>query len=664
VNDVALHCDKNVDTGVASTSIAALPYEPLQYRPDIDGLRAVAVLAVLLFHAFPDILPGGFVGVDVFFVISGFLISRTIWDDIQRNKFTIRRFYERRVRRLFPALVLVLLSTWLIGLAILPWDEFSRIGKHVFASSIFGMNFFLWNEGGYFDIASERKPLLHLWSLSIEEQFYLLWPVILIIVSGKRARIVYTLALLGALSFVTSVFFVGSGDRIVSFYNPLGRMWELMLGAAFAYVSSFHPQSISKLRFTAPLGLALILGSCLFFSNETPFPGFMALIPIVGAGVVLISPSTSLFHKGLLRTRAMVGIGLISYPLYLWHWPLLSFSYIKLKGEVPVMYRLVLLGLSFLFAWLTYRYVERPLRCRATTGTVFWALVAAVGSLGLLGGVTYIEDGFVNLRVIASKAPFAANPRALEDWFKGVRSGTCHIQDERIFVHPPECIEPVRPRVLLWGDSHASALYPGLRALQESRTFGVSQLTQAHCPPLLDFESSIHRHCQQINDRILNSLTDLAPDVIILHAAWIHPQYPRVGTEITQKLAQTLREIKRRSSTSRVIVIGPQLQWSPSLPEVLIAQFEQTGSPPPVYIQAPDGEVSLKRRQLEEQMRPVVEGEGAIYIAPRDIFCERERCLTRVGDRKEDLVVFDYGHLTTAGSTFFMDRIANHLSIR
>lgn len=661
---MATNCDKKVETGAASDSTSPIPHERLQYRPDIDGLRAVAVLAVLLFHAFSDILPGGFIGVDVFFVISGFLISRIIWDDIQTNKFSIRRFYERRVRRLFPALVLVLFSTWATGLVILPWDEFSRIGKHVFASSIFGMNFFLWHEGGYFDIASERKPLLHLWSLSIEEQFYLLWPVILIIVSGQRIRIVYTLALLGFLSFVASVLFVESGDRIVAFYNPLGRMWELMVGAAFAYASAFHSQSLSKLRFTAPLGLALIFGSCLFFSNETPFPGFMALIPTLGAGMVLVSPSTSVFHKGLLRTRGMVGIGLISYPLYLWHWPLLSFSYIKFKGEIPLMYRLALVGLSFLLAWVTYRYIERPMRHRATSGTVFWGLVTAVVSLGLLGGATHIEDGFVNLRVVASKAPFVANPRALEDWFKGVRSGTCHIQDERIFVHSPECIEPARPRVLLWGDSHASALYPGLRALQESRPFGVSQLTQAHCPPLLNFESSIHKYCQQINDRILNSVSELAPDVIILHAAWIHPQYARSGADITQKLAQTLQEIKRRSPTSRVIVIGPQLQWFPSLPEVLMAQFEQTGSPPPVYIQAPGGDFSREIQRLEDYMRPVVEGEGAIYIAPRDIFCEGQRCLTRVGDRKEDLVVFDYGHLTAAGSTFFMDRIANHLSVR
>jgi peptidoglycan/LPS O-acetylase OafA/YrhL len=635
--------------------------EPLQYRSDIDGLRAIAVLAVLVFHAFSDVLPGGFVGVDVFFVISGFLISRTIWNDIHQKIFSIKHFYERRVRRIFPSLIVVLVTTWLIGLATLSWDEFARLGKYVFASSIFGTNFFLWREGGYFDIAGERKPLLHLWSLSIEEQFYLFWPLLLLFVSWNRGILARSLLILGTFSLVVSTMYIWSGERIIAFYNPLGRIWELIIGGAIAYVCTFNPDTRLKLKLGTPLGLILITTSCLFFTNETPFPGLTALLPTVGAALILASPPAPAGRKSLLQTRFLVAIGLISYPLYLWHWPLLSFLYVKLKGEIPATIKAGALLTSFILAWLTYRYVERPLRYHRSQNATL-GLVGAVVTLGVIGGITYLQDGFVRLRAVTAKAPFIANPRALDDWFKGVRSGSCHIQDATVFLHSAECIELVRPLVLLWGDSHASALYPGLRAMQDKRIFGLTQLTQAHCPPLLGIDSSIHKHCNAINDRILNSLNDSKPDVIILHAAWIHHLYPRTVRDIKEKLVRTLREIKLRSASSRIIVVGPQVQWFPSLPEILTAYVEKTGMPPPVHMEPSDGEVPRMVRQLETELKPLVETEGAEYLSPRDIFCEADRCLTRVGDGKDDLVVFDYGHLTTAGSTFFWSRVSNQIS--
>lgn len=633
----------------------------LEYRPDIDGLRAVAVLSVLVFHAFPEFLSGGFVGVDVFFVISGFLISRIIWQGLANRSFTIREFYARRVRRIFPALAVVLGASWIVGLTTLYWDEFARLGKHIFASAIFGMNFFLLNEGGYFDVAVERKPLLHVWSLSIEEQFYLVWPIILIAVSRSRRALAATIVILGALSLGTSVVWTAEAEN-VGFYHPMSRAWELLLGSAVGYLATFRRDSLPKSSMILPVGLALIAVSCLYFSQQTKFPGFTALLPTLGAAMVLLSSPTHFLSKALLQNRLMVGIGLISYPLYLWHWPLLSFAFIQSEGLLLPWVKGALLTSSLVLAWVTYYLVERPLRSRSRGAGAIIALVCAMMMLGGLGGLTYRSDGFVKLRAVASKAPFAIDPETLlNQWYQDTRSGTCHNQDAIVEAHKPVCTETLRPRVLLWGDSHAASLYPGLRALQETRSFGLTQLTTVGCPPFLNTESIVHHHCPAINQRILTSLSEFTPEVIILNAAWVHDRYAWDAQTATERLLTMIREIQSRSPNSRIIVIGPQLRWHPSLPEVLAKYVDQHGTMPPVRLPIPPNEFWLYVRTYGHELRSTVEAKGAVYILPEDILCENDTCLTRSGDGPNDLFVHDYGHLTAAGSRYFISQIADQI---
>ena len=316
----------------------------LDYRPDIDGLRAIAVLAVIGFHAFPAWIRGGFVGVDVFFVISGYLISTILLTGMERGSFRFSQFYIRRIRRIFPALIVVLLACMVAGWLVLFSFEYKALGKHVAGSAAFVSNFVLWNEAGYFDKAAATKPLLHIWSLGIEEQFYIVWPLLLYLVWKRKAA---TLALLLLLLIFSFTFNVLSSDPAADFYSPLTRFWELMAGAVLAYLSLYWedlaeifrklprpalqiigagaaPGSITR-NVTAVIGVLLIVAAVFTVDETKKFPGWWALLPVVGTYLMIASGPHAWINNKLLATRGLVAIGLISYPLYLWHWPLLSF---------------------------------------------------------------------------------------------------------------------------------------------------------------------------------------------------------------------------------------------------------------------------------------------------------------------------------------------------
>lgn len=344
------------------------------YRPDIDGLRAIAVLSVVVFHAFPALIPGGFVGVDIFFVISGFLISKHIWEDLSAGKFSIKTFYARRVRRIFPALSVVLLACLLMGWVILTPGEYEKLGRHVFAGALFLSNFLFWQESGYFDSAADTKPLLHLWSLGIEEQFYIAWPLFLAFFWRYNKRLGWALLGVMGISLAYSMIVVRN-DVVADFYSPFTRFWELALGAYLAYITA------QKLTISAAnrnhfswLGLCLILGAVVITKDNYHFPGAWALLPTLGAVFLIYAGEGAWLNRNVLSHRLLVWIGLISYPLYLWHWPLLSFVRI-IESETPsVGVRFLLIAASFILAWLTYKLVERPLRARSRSRIVVWTL--------------------------------------------------------------------------------------------------------------------------------------------------------------------------------------------------------------------------------------------------------------------------------------------------
>jgi peptidoglycan/LPS O-acetylase OafA/YrhL len=454
-----------------------------QYRSDIDGLRAFAVLSVVLFHAFPEFITGGFIGVDVFFVISGFLISTIIFEKLEQGSFSFVDFYARRVRRIFPALILVLVASFVLGWCILFVGEYKQLGKHIAGGAGFVANLILWSESGYFDNLADTKPLLHLWSLGIEEQFYIVWPPILWAAWRLRARCLPIILAIGLASFAFNLYGI-TIDLVATFYSPLTRFWELLIGSLLAYVTVFHASypklaahSIAQANALSWIGCALFVAGLLLISKDSGFPGAWALLPTLGAALMIKAGPSAWFNKVVLGNSVLVWFGLISYPLYLWHWPLLSFARI-LSSSVPELeIRIGVVVLSILLSWLTYRFVEKPIRFGnginfriaffgkwfVSKKAVTISLVVGLFLIGLAGYIAKYKNGshsrLVNKINIDPESGYdgvagvdliedcglANSPSIDKSWF-----GTC-LRDSR----PPV-------KYALVGDSHAASIFRGL----------------------------------------------------------------------------------------------------------------------------------------------------------------------------------------------------------
>ena len=391
-----------------------------KYRPDIDGLRALAVLSVVAFHAFPGLaaygLSGGFIGVDVFFVISGFLISTIIFENLDKGTFSFTEFYSRRITRIFPALLLVLIASYAFGWFALLADEYKQLGMHIAAGAGFFSNFALWNEAGYFDNSSETKPLLHLWSLGIEEQFYIIWPLLLWVAWKKKFNLLTITILVLAISFYLNVKGIKK-DAVATFYSPQTRFWELLCGSVLAWVTLYKKDSFSTFRTKLDgylasivyrekpvvdgnalsnvisfLGMSLLMYGFWKITKEARFPGTKALLPVLGTVLIIAAGPTAWVNRTILSNKIAVWFGLISFPLYLWHWPLLSFARI-VESEVPSRnIRIAAVLISIVLAWLTYKLVERPIRFGKYGKPKVMVLVALMSIVGVFGFVVKEAD--------------------------------------------------------------------------------------------------------------------------------------------------------------------------------------------------------------------------------------------------------------------------------
>lgn len=388
-----------------------------KYRPDIDGLRAVAVLLVVGFHAFPDWVKGGFIGVDIFFVISGFLISTIIFENLERNSFSFIEFYSRRIRRIFPSLLVILVASFALGWFTLLPDQYKQLGKHIAGGAGFVSNFVLWNESGYFDSAAETKPLLHLWSLGIEEQFYIVFPLLLWLAWKRRFNLLAITVAIALISFGLNISKYRS-DAVADFHSPQTRFWELMIGAVLAYTQLGKQDIFAQLkrRLDHWLGMAVhahrqepnrsnlrnaqsILGAMLIVvgavvvTKEDHFPGWWALLPTLGAVLVISAGAQAWINRWILSNRILVWFGLISFPLYLWHWVLLSFAHIN-EGGIPIsQIRITAVLVSIVLAWLTYTLVEKPLRFGKHSNAKTIALFVLMSVVGGVGYSTYARSG-------------------------------------------------------------------------------------------------------------------------------------------------------------------------------------------------------------------------------------------------------------------------------
>jgi peptidoglycan/LPS O-acetylase OafA/YrhL len=434
------------------------------YRADIDGLRAVAVLAVLGFHAFAPWVPGGFVGVDVFFVVSGFLITGIVFNELEAGSFRLSSFYARRARRILPALVVVIAVVYGAGWAVLLRSELEELERHVLGAALFASNFLLWSETGYFDTAAEVKPLLHLWSLGIEEQFYLVWPLLL--AALRRWRLLWATLALMAMSLAWNAVTVLT-EPAAAFYLPHQRVWELLVGALLALVVRRHGAStpVRSPALLSALGLLLIATSVVGIDAHQRFPGLAAVPAVLGTALVILAGSQAWPNRRMLSAPGLVWIGLISYPLYLWHWPLLSFARILEGREPDITNRIALIASAFVLASLTYRFVEMPFRYGRLRAQSVRLPLRAMALAGALGLTAFDGDGML---MPAHGVTGEPGQRRFHEFVEK----TFHpCADPTLAAEAPKWRGYVRCRqskpgtqvdVALVGDSHAEHLFPGL----------------------------------------------------------------------------------------------------------------------------------------------------------------------------------------------------------
>lgn len=456
----------------------------LKYRPEIDGLRALAVLSVLVFHAFPKVLPGGFVGVDIFFVISGYLISKILFDSFEQGRFTYRDFYRRRIVRIFPALVLVLLAVLGAGWLFFLSTEFELLGKHVFASAAFYQNINLLRESGYFDLSADFKPLLHIWSLAVEEQFYVVWPPLVWILMKRRSSLFRTTVILLLFSFAAGLGRIGQHPSS-AFYEIQFRYWELLAGALVGWIHTY-PENFKR-RFLnsetrGVVGLLLLIAAFALIDEKRVFPGAWALLPVVGSALLISAQGLTRVNR-LLAHRGLVAIGLISYPLYLWHWPLLTFARIlmpsvalRLGGAAGV--KTACLAASFALAWFTYKFVEQPFRRFSfwRIPSMPWLNPAVAVLFPLLVGIALFGQRIQTTGGYPERAASAnMDPRYRPDPESSLRK--CDLN----LVGVENCRTNARGAgadVVVIGDSHSLSLAPGLTEYygKQGRTLHVFQV--------------------------------------------------------------------------------------------------------------------------------------------------------------------------------------------
>ena len=452
------------------------------YRNDIDGLRAIAVMAVILYHLDFTFVPGGFIGVDIFFVISGFLITQTIQKDILANKFTITHFYVKRIRRIVPALFVTTFVTILFALLILPINELKEFSLSLLSVSTFTSNIFFWRNLDYFSVAAELKPLLHTWSLGIEEQFYIIFPIFMLWTKNLTyIKILFWVLIFLFLSFALSVSPLGVDHPSANFYLPVTRFWELFMGAALALSIKYISNNSKYLNnFLALIGLLLILLPMVLLDQHSIFPGMNAFYPVAGATLIIYSGSGYKTFVSFFLSNKYIGyIGLISFSLYLWHWPIIALTKHIIIGEFSIKLQLIILIITVILSALTYKFVEQPFRINQKLKNFLQIKAGLITliSLAVMAIAIYI---FVFIRIDYQEKN---TPQMNTNCFKTKETlestKECSFGDkdsEKIF--------------LLYGDSHSESMYPVYQKLALENGWRGIPVSFHACAPLFD----IFRH--------------------------------------------------------------------------------------------------------------------------------------------------------------------------
>lgn len=626
-----------------------------RYRPDIDGLRAVAVLSVVGFHAFPAVIRGGFTGVDIFFVISGFLISSILFVSLERGSFSIADFYARRIRRIFPSLIVIMLATMILGAFCLYPLAYGQLGKHVAAGAAFVQNLILYSESGYFDGTAETKPLLHLWSLAVEEQFYIFWPLMLAFVWKRKWNFLRLTIVIAVVSFAANIQLIHDNPT-AAFYWPVSRFWELMIGGVLSYIA-LHASHLldTNRRLRSAAGFVMVVAGLVLIRKEVAFPGWWGLLPTMGAALIISAGPDAPLNRHILCAPPMVALGKISYPLYLWHWPLLVIGQVVTGGSIRVS--ALLIGCSFVLAWLTYVWIEKPIRKSGKGAITLLAVMVLLGCTGFLsftkGGLgSRLSEADLGIRNISK----VTNVLEYFHYRQLLRDGLCHsVPFDRLASNG--CIDIRARNLFIWGDSYAASLYPGMTHVRDSShpDWGITQLTDGNGPP---FSTSARtddgKLLSEVNAYRVRVVQEYRPDVVVI--TWMVGGINAISSKkvAVAELLKTVHSIRAVSPKTRVVIFGPFPNWRATLLQQLFGWYVLHRTSPPLYMSHGLTDATVP---WDDFLKANLAGQDLDYISAYDCFCNSSGCLTRTGNDVEDLVAVDYGHLTEQGSIYLANRV-------
>lgn len=612
------------------------------YRPDINGLRAIAVLAVALFHFKVPGFSGGFVGVDVFFVVSGYLMTSTITSQLSRGAFSFAGFYRSRIMRIYPPMLGVIGLALALGYAFLDPTEYRALAKHALASALSLANIQFYSETGYFTPAADATWLLHLWSLSVEMQFYLGLPVLLWWSMQRNAasrRLVIALAACTALSFAACVT-ISARDQSAAFYLMPTRTWEFLAGA-LVYALRGSSQTVRFSAWLVWVGIVLVLMSIVCLNSEVGFSSIWALLPVFGAAIVVGFPS----NNWCLTNPVSQFLGTISYSLYLWHWP--AWVAARHYGVEPSLaHAAECLLASTMLGTASYYLIERPTSRLRNVGMSLPADLALAGTAiacATMAAVIILLNGFPD-RAPELVRNVVERYRADLALIRRPQEGSCFLAPSaspELFA--PRCFAPRSPSgsdaVMIWGDSYAAHLWQGAADGPEFRSVKLLEATAASCPPLRFPPILLNSACREVSDRVLSELANTR-GIVILFARWQY--YDKHGTDVAVGLRDTLAELEKQGH--HVVIIGPNPEWIPTLPQRLFQETFSRGGLVPQRLKDTTQDDDLV---LDTRLAGIAREMGAGYVSLFGLWCDPVGCLTRMTYRgREELLDYDYGHMT------------------
>jgi peptidoglycan/LPS O-acetylase OafA/YrhL len=609
------------------------------YRADIDGLRAFAVFVVVFFHAGFDSMSGGFIGVDVFFVISGFLITKITANQIANNNFNLLAFYAKRIRRLYPALIFTVLLSLVLGYFIFMPDEMKELGLSAVSVVLYGSNVFFWLKSDYFDGPSELKPLLHTWSLSVEEQFYFIFPIVLVLIIRYFSKFkVLLLTILAVISFVASIYATYNISSAGFFLSPF-RFWEFLLGGIVASYGIFDRCSFVAKNVFSFIGLAGLVFLSFYIDESDPFPGWLALFVCLSAVVFIGAYDSKAFAARIMSNPVLVFLGRISYSTYLIHWPLMVFYSYWIIREPSTTESLLMVLSSFALGYLMHRFIEnaaRDVNLNKRNTYLTYVYTAAISILIIvLGGTTYKTGGFKErFNTVAEAENKSAKKGFAENCFLGTEQHFSEWNKKECYFTKKEDTDGT---VLIWGDSHADHLVPGIIENEANITTDILLYANAGCAPIFGTAPNGRPLCAENNDYVNTIIAQFNVEKVVLVANW---QYAVEHGLDLSKLVESVGRL--RELGVKVSIINQLPIYSFSNPDYLKSRLLKR--------EVPDASFALKPsrgHEVNEKVEAYALSLKVPLYDPFSIFCSSGRCTVFEGGVMN---VKDNSHLTRSGS--------------